>query len=93
MAAFFDLLPQLFQDVETVVYIDQADLPLALDLPMVLLDFPPLSECPLRQSGHNAIDLEEGVRTALGVAVLAGGDTIGGALIAEASEAYLLVVG
>lgn len=62
-------------------------------MPVVLLDLSPLSQRPLRQPWHDAVDLKERVCASVGVAVRTGGDAIGSALAVEAGEANLLVVG
>ena len=47
LAAFFDLLADFLEDVEAVVYIDEAHLPLAFDLLVVFLNVGPLLQRPL----------------------------------------------
>jgi hypothetical protein len=92
LAALLDLFAHLPEDVEAVVDVDQTDLPLALDLPVVALDLRPLRQRPLRQSGDDAIDINGGVVAVGGMAVAASGRAVGGAFGAKTSGVLLLVV-
>ncbi len=92
MAALLHLLAHLLEDVKAVVDIDEADLPLTLDLPVVALNLSPLHQCPLGQSWHDAIDVNGGAVAVVGVAVRASGRTVGGAFGTETCGILFLMV-
>lgn len=92
MAAFFDLLAHFFENIQTVVNIDKTHLPLTLNLLMILLDVGPFLQCPLDQSWHDAIGLQQRMRTTNRVAIRTGRHTISRTFRTEASHPNFLMM-